>query len=196
MCRHRKNNLKHNPSYSKIQQKYKELEETLLDIEEINAYRNLQDDEMCYWYFGLENEIGKLDDPTSEDAYYEMDLQSLNSKVEDLEETITELKSKQFEEKIIYEEPIIKKNKYLKKKYDKEKLLYLINIVKFYPYTYRITNGEHPYYQEKEGYTYYSRVWLGNKKYKQYAAKRSRISNEKINGSFYKKQYDYKCQIY
>ncbi len=152
-------------------------------LQEIKTYRELESQEFNFNGIVLKNtneyNLG------SEDAYYEMDIQSLE---EILEYWDYNNKPKKHNKK-----PKIKLNKYAKKQITKDKLLKLQKYGKWWT-TYKQTN--------EEGKFYIVRCYIGNHKnsrttyHKKKSNKKVRKYREILKGNNYRKIYDYWWEVF
>lgn len=153
-------------------------------LQEIKAYRELESHEFNFNGIILKNtneyNLG------SEDAYYEMDIQSLEEILEywDNNSSNTTKKYKKFK---------IKLNKHSRKQITKDKLLKLNNYGKWWT-TYEQINDE--------GKSYIIRCYIGNNKnsrttyHKKKANKKVRKYKGMLKRSNYRKIYDYWWEVF
>ena len=157
-----------------------EMKETLkkyeLDLEEVRAYRNLQNE-------GFDFGLGYIEPESKEsyDAYLEMEEQELEEMIENIKYMIKDYQKENEQSKRV--------NRYKRKRKREDKLQRLVNNNSYVVYT-----------KERDGKEYIVRVYSSGRK--GFAKKQSNrvIRNSRndfqLKGSGYRKKYDYWWTVY
>ena len=160
----------------------RELDNLYIDLEEVRAYRNLQNTAFDFGSGLITN-----DSTVSDDAYYEMQEQEILKSIDNIEYIMREMVLRNEEE--LYYIPQIRYNRYNKNRISKKKL----NALKDKG-IYAVSFKEH------DGKKYLTRFYLSGRK--KFAKKqtnkiiRKSRNNFNLRGGGYRKKFDYKWTVY